>query len=63
MIQEANMNHETMTYKGKAYGFWVYDGNVEIRSESNPAKTPYLKQGSKMYEEIKAVILSTRRAI
>lgn len=49
------MNKQQITFKGKLYGIYTAPGmSMQIRSESNPAKTPYLKVGSALYLKIQA---------
>jgi hypothetical protein len=49
------MNKQQITFKGKLYGVYSAPGmTTQVRSESNPAKTPYLKVGSVRYLQVKA---------
>jgi hypothetical protein len=51
------MNRQQVTFKGKIYGIYSKPGmTTQIRSESNPAKTPYLKVGSALYVKVLAAV-------
>lgn len=43
---------------GKLYGYWVSNGEIidNIRSETNPWVTPYLKIGSTQWLKVRAAI-------
>lgn len=53
--------HQQIEYKGKIYGYYRDARGIvvptKIRSETNPEKTPYLKPGSKMFNQVMAEIL------
>ena len=55
-----------ITVKGKIYGYWTRaDGSLvdlSIRSEDNPSKTPYLKDGSVRFELVLRAIRSLSHA-
>ena len=53
-----------ITVKGKKYGYQEFPGHVlQIRSEDNPAKTPYLKVGGKRYNEVIDAIAKAKGGI
>lgn len=56
--RSSKMTKKTITVKGKKYGYFVYEDCISnsIRSEDNPHKTPYLKQGSKKWAEVRKAI-------
>jgi len=48
-----------ITVKNKKYRYFTCEsipGHLSIRSEDNPHKTPYLKEGSAKFNEVKAAI-------
>ena len=47
-----------ITVAGKLYGYWLHDGVLSrsIRSESNPWKTPCLREGSASYRAVMAAV-------
>jgi hypothetical protein len=54
-----------ITVDGKVYGYVTNRRafvTLEIRSESNPHKTPYLKIGSAVYNKVKAAIIAAENA-
>jgi hypothetical protein len=58
------MSKQQITFRGKLYGIYSSAGMaVQIRSESNPAKTPYLKVGSALYLKVKAAAEAEAEAV